>query len=214
MSLDTLPSVPVHPTEDLLEEYSFGRVLEPALAPLEEHLLDCTLCQARLLAVDEYTALMKAGIAAIERERAATSTPSTRFVFPRMPGFPVVVGAAVMLVLVGVTIGWRLQPSLASTSAATAVKLSALRGGDGEGVAHAPFGRLLVLTVDRTDLPLALAYRLEVVSSTGRPLWSGAAQIAPRSLSARVTTRLAPGAYWVRLYAGDQLRREFGLRIE
>ena len=220
MSLDTLPSVPVHPTEDLLEEYSFGRVLEPALAPLEEHLLDCTLCQARLLAVDEYTALMKAGIAAIERERAATSPPSTRFVFPRMPGFPVVVGAAVMLVLVGVTIGWRLQPSLASTSAATAVKLSALRGGDGEGVAHAPFGRLLVLTVDRTDLPLALAYRLEVVSSTGRPLWSGAAQIAPRSLSARVTTRLAPGAYWVRLYSsgdrsrGDRLQREFGLRIE
>jgi hypothetical protein len=57
MSLDTLPSVPVHPTEDLLEEYSFGRVLEPALAPLEEHLLDCTLCQERLLAVDEYTRL-------------------------------------------------------------------------------------------------------------------------------------------------------------
>jgi hypothetical protein len=215
MSLDTLPSVPVHPTEDLLEEYSFGRVLEPALAPLEEHLLDCTLCQDRLLAVDEYTALMKAGIVAMEREREG-ARPSPRFAFPRMAGFPVVLTAAVMLVLVGVTIGWRLQPSSAvtSSSTATAVKLTALRGGDGDGVAHVPFGRPLELTVDRTDLPSALAYRLEVVSFTGRPLWSGSAQIAPQNLSARVTARLAPGAYWVRLYSGDQLRREFGLRVE
>lgn len=216
MSLDTLPSAPVHPTEDLLEEYSFGRVFEPALAPLEEHLLDCTLCQERLLAVDEYTALMKAGIAAIEKEREVT-TPSPRFVFPRLPGFPVVLAAAVTLVLAGVTIGWRLQPSSAVASAsttATVVKLTALRGSDGDGVAHAVFGRPLELTVDRTDLAPALTYRLEVVSSTGRPLWSGAARAAPRNLSARVTTRLAPGAYWVRLYAGEQLRREFGLRVE
>ena len=216
MSLDTLPSAPVHPTEDLLEEYSFGRVFEPALAPLEEHLLDCTLCQARLLAVDEYTALMKAGIVAMEKERGV-ATPSPRFVYPRLPGFSLVLAAAVTLVLAGVTIGWRLQPSstVASASAtATVVKLTALRGSDGDGVARAVFGRPLALTVDRTDLPPALAYRLEVVSSTGRPLWSGAARVAPRDLSARVTTRLAPGAYWVRLYAGEQLRREFGLRVE
>ncbi len=84
MSLDTLPSVPVHPTEDLLEEYSFGRVVEPELAPLEEHLLDCTLCQDRLLAVDEYTALMKAGIAASEREREVTQA-APRFAIPSAP---------------------------------------------------------------------------------------------------------------------------------
>lgn len=211
MSLDTLPSVPVHPTEDLLEEYSFGRVLEPALAPLEEHLLDCTLCQDRLLAVDEYTALMKAGIAAIEREREATR-PSPRLA---IPGTPVVIAAAVILVLVGVIIGGRLQPSAAVASApAMTVPLTALRGGDGDGVARAPFGHPLNLTVNRTDLPDASAYRLEVVSSSGQRLWSGAAQVEPQSLSARVTTRLAPGAYWVRLYSDGQLRREFGLHVE
>ena len=211
MSLDTLPSVPVHPTEDLLEEYSFGRVLEPELAPLEEHLLDCTLCQGRLLAVDEYTALMKAGIAALKREDEATR-PSPHFA---IPGAPVVIAAALLLVLLGVTIGWRLQPSAAvATASRMTVKLTALRGGAGDGVARAPFGRPLDLTVDRTDLPAASAYRLEVVSSSGQRLWSGAAQVAGESLSARVTTRLAPGAYWVRLYAGDQLRREFGLGVE
>ena len=211
MSLDTLPSVPVHPTEDLLEEYSFGRVLEPALAPLEEHLLDCALCQERLLAVDEYTALMKAGIAAIEREGAAPKA-SPRFA---IHGTPVVFAAAVMLVLIGVTIGWRLQPSAAVASAsAMTVPLTALRGGDGDGLARAPFGRPLDLTVDRTELPEASTYRLEVVSSSGQRLWSGAAQVEPQSLSARVTARLAPGTYWVRLYADGRLRREFGLRVE
>jgi hypothetical protein len=93
------------------------------------------------------------------------------------------------------------------------VKLTALRGGDGDGAARAPFGRPLDLMVDRTDLPAAAAYRLEVVSSSGHALWSGGAQIAAQSLSARVTTRLAPG-YWVRLYSDDRLRREFGLRVE
>jgi hypothetical protein len=217
MSLDTLPSVPVHPTEDLLEEYSFGRVLEPALGELEEHLLDCILCQGRLLAVDEYTALMKAGIAALEHEGEG-SRPSPNFAFGGTPGIPVFFAAAVMLVLVGVTIGWRLQPSSAAapapSSMATAVRLTALRGGDGEGVARAPMGHPLELTVDRTDLPAALEYRLEVVNATGRPLWSGTAQIAAQNLSARVTARLEPGAYWVRLYTGNQLRREFGLRVE
>jgi hypothetical protein len=207
MSLDTLPSVPVHPTEDLLEEYSFGRVLEPALAPLEEHLLDCVLCQERLLAVDEYTALMKTGIVALGREGAGHRA------FPRfaVPSVPAMFAVAVMLVLAGVTIGWQLP---LSSAGAAAVQLTALRGGGGEGVAHAPFGRPLDLTVDRTDLPPALTYRLEVVNSGGRPLWSGAAHVAQESLSARVNTRLARGAYWVRLYSGDQLRREFGLRIE
>lgn len=211
MSLDTLPSVPVHPTEDLLEEYSFGRVLEPVLAPLEEHLLDCTLCQDRLLAVDEYTALMKAGIAAMEREREGAGA-SPRFA---IAGTPVVFAAAVILVLVGIAIGWRLQPTAAVASASTMmVKLTALRGGDGDGLARAPFGHPLDLTVDRTDLPSTSAYRLEVVSSSGQRLWSGAAQVDPQSLSAHVTKRLAPGAYWVRLYSDEKLRREFGLRVE
>ena len=211
MSLDTLSSIPVHPTEDLLEEYSFGRVVEPELAPLEEHLLNCTLCQDRLLAVDEYTALMKAGIAAIEREReAARAAP--RFA---IPSAPVVFAVAAMLVLVGVVLSWRLQLSSPVASASTmTVKLMALRGGDGDGVARARFGRPLDLTVDRTDLPASSAYRLEVVNSSGRPLWSGAAQVEPQSLSARVTRRLARGVYWVRLYSDRQLRREFGLRVE
>jgi hypothetical protein len=212
MSLDTSSSVPLHPTEDLLEEYSFGRVLEPALATLEEHLLDCALCQTRLLEVDEYTALMKAGIAALEQEHRDARS-ARRFAIPGMPSFPVVFAAASVLALVSVTLSWPRQP-LQAVGSLAAVKLTALRGGDGDGVAHARFGHPLNLTIDRTDLLPALSYQLEVVNSTGRTLWSSVAQIAEQNLAARVTTRLAPGAYWVRLYSGGQLRREFGLRID
>ncbi|MDP9113348.1 MAG: hypothetical protein M3O20_06665 [Acidobacteriota bacterium] len=211
MSLDTLPSVSVHPTDDLLEEYSFGRVLEPELERIEEHLLDCTFCQDRLLAVDEYTALMKAGIAALEREGEATQA-APHFA---IPGALAVCAAALLLALVGISLGWRLQPSakVASASVMT-VRLTALRGGDGEGMARARFGHPLDLTVDRTDLPAAAAYRLEIVNASGQRLWSRVAQVDPQSLSARLTERLAPGVYWVRLYSDGRLRREFGLRVE
>lgn len=215
MSLDVLPSVPVHPTEELLEEYSFGRICEPALGPLEEHLLDCTLCQSRLLVIDEYTALMKAGIAALERDRQAAFGRSPRFALPGIPGVNVLRAAAVMVVLASATIAWRMQPPSAVDSQAATVKLMALRGGEGDGAARAPSGRPLDLVIDRTDLPDSLSYRLEVISSSGRQMWSGAVQIADRSISAHLTNPLRPGGYWVRLYSsGDQLRREFGLRIE
>jgi hypothetical protein len=214
-SSDVLPSVPVHPTEELLEEYSFGRIYAPALAPLEEHLLICSLCQSRLLAIDRYTALMKTGIAAFERDRQAFFGRSPRFAFPRIPGIHVLVAAAVMVVFVSATIAWRMQPPSGVASQTATVRLIALRGGEGDGVAGAPSGRPLDLVIDGTDLPPSPSYRLEVVSSTGRQIWSGAAQIADRNISAHVTNSLRPGVYWVRLYSsGDQLRREFGLRIE
>ena len=71
MSSDFLPSVSVHPSEDLLEEYSFGRIYEPVLASVKEHLLICDLCQSKLVGIDEYRALLKSGIAALRRERQA-----------------------------------------------------------------------------------------------------------------------------------------------
>jgi hypothetical protein len=36
-----------HPSEDLLERYSMGRLTEAEVAPLEEHLLICGECRNR-----------------------------------------------------------------------------------------------------------------------------------------------------------------------
>ena len=71
MSIELLPKAPVHPTEDLLEEYSFGRVYEPALTAVEEHLLICVSCQIKLEELDDYKALMKSATNAWEQDHEA-----------------------------------------------------------------------------------------------------------------------------------------------
>ena len=106
---------------------------------------------------------------------------------------------------------WRMQ-SPAAMAPAVSVKLVALRGG--EDSARAPSGRPLDLVFDRTDLPVDLSYRAEVVNSSGRQMWTGSVRIADQNLSIRVDRPLRAGAYWVRLYSSaGALLREFGLNI-
>ena len=76
-----------------------------------------------------------------------------------------------------------------------------------------PANRPLNLVIDRTDLPSSLSYRLEIVSSSGRPIWSGIARVADEAISAEAAARFESGVYWVRLYSGDRLLREFRLHI-
>ena len=51
-----------HISEDLLELYSLGRLEEPQLAPVEEHLLVCHECLDRVQRIDEFVAAMKAAL--------------------------------------------------------------------------------------------------------------------------------------------------------
>jgi hypothetical protein len=214
MSSNILPSLAVHPTEDLLEEYSFGRIPEPALAALEEHLLICPVCQSQLLAIDEYKALMKSGIVQFERKCKASFGHSPRFWFPRLPGgINVFLAAAVLLVVSTTVIAWRMYLTAAAVSPAATVRLIALRGDEREASASAPADRPLNLVIDRTDLPSSLSYRLEIVSSSGRQIWSGIARVADGAISAEAAARFESGVYWVRLYSGDRLLREFRLHI-
>jgi hypothetical protein len=231
MSADGRPSVLVHATEELLEEYTFGRIGEPQLGWLEEHLLICPECQSELDDIEEYKVFMKAGLASFERERQAAAGPldspahpgvgrwsslrkslSLRFALPRMLVTKNLLAAALLLVLTGITVAWRMQSPVAIAPVAT-VKLIALRGGEGD-VARAPVGGPLDLVFDRMDLPADLSYRAEVVDSSGRQMWSGNVRIADQSLSIRVDGPLRAGAYWVRLYtSAGQLLREFGLSV-
>jgi hypothetical protein len=233
MSSDARPSVFVHATEELLEEYSFGRLCEPQLGWLEDHLLICAQCQSELDGIEEYKVFMKAGLASFESERQAAATPlssltepdpaarlaprlgkarSLHFVLPRLPLTKNLLAAALLLVLAGTTVVWRMQSPVTMAPVAT-VKLIALRGGEGY-VARAPSGRPLDLVFDRTDLPADRAYRAEVVDSSGRQMRSGSVLIADQDLSVRVDSPLRAGAYWVRLYSSaGELLREFGLSV-
>jgi hypothetical protein len=231
MSTDARPSVLVHATEELLEEYSFGRICEPQLGWLEEHLLICPQCQGELDGIEEYKLFMKAGLAAFESERKARAEPlgsstgadsSVGFSLRRVlsfhfawPGIPVTRSflAAMLLVVAGTTATWRTRLSPVPMAPVATIKLIALRGGEGD-IARAPAGRNLELVFGRTDLHADLSYRAEVVNSSGRQVWSGNVRIAEQSLSIQVGAPLRAGAYWVRLYSSaGQLLREFGLSV-
>jgi len=234
MSTDARPSVLVHATEELLEEYTFGRIREPQLGWLEEHLLICPQCQSELDDIEEYKVFMKAGLASFESERLAAASPqgsqtrpdpparagsplrktlSHYFALPRMPVTKSLLAAASLVVLAGTTVVWLMQSSVAMAPVAT-VELIGLRGGEG-GVARAPSGRPLALVLNRSDLTGTLSFRAEVVDSSGHQMWSGSVGIGDQNLFVRVDRPLRAGAYWVRLYSSaGQLLREFGLSVE
>ena len=110
MSVAVLSTFHVHPTEDLLDEYVFGRLQEPALSILEDHLLTCSSCQSALAALDDYIRAAKVALAEIQHERSAPRAwlPS----WPRLPGGITAIWAAgLILVLAGsAMISWRRQP--------------------------------------------------------------------------------------------------------
>jgi anti-sigma factor RsiW len=234
MSTDARPSALVHATEELLEEYTFGRIREPQLGWLEEHLLICPECQSELDDIEEYKVFMKAGLAAFESERLAAVAPvasparpgspvrprssvreeiSLHFAWPRMPGAKSLLAAAALLVVAGTAVTWWMQSSSMAMAPVATIRLVALRGGEGD-VARATSGRPLELVFDRRDLAADLSYRAEVVHSSGRQVWSGSVRIGDQNLSVRVDGPLPAGAYWVRLYtSAGQLLREFGLKV-
>ena len=212
MSVEVLWNVSAHPAEGVLEEYNFGRVHEPALSALEEHLFVCPACQTRLEELDEYAAIMKAALGRFERERQISRRSASWFPVPGIPRASILLAAGMMLVFVSGNIAWHSPPVPAAT-----VQLAALRGGGGAGdnLSPAPADRPLDLKVNATNLPPAPGYRLELVDQSGRTLWTGEASLLGTQLSAHVPNGPRPGVYWVRLYgAHEELLREFGMRLQ
>lgn len=54
-----------HISEDALEAYSMGRLSDEESAPLEEHLLLCAVCCARLEQTDEFVRVTKAAASSL-----------------------------------------------------------------------------------------------------------------------------------------------------
>lgn len=210
-----------HPAEEVLEEYGFGRVREPALTDLEEHLLVCASCQARLLELDEFAALMKAAAVSFLRDGQPSRRTSVRFSVPRFPAARLVLVAGLLFAVIGAGIEWRWR----SVPVTATVQLAALRGGGVGGgagggdevsgsLSPGPADRPLDLAVNAASLPPAAGYRLELVDQSGQTLWTGEAKISGAQLFAHVPSGPRPGIYWIRLYtANNELLREFGMRL-
>ncbi len=204
-----------HPSEDVLEEYVFGRLDEISSARLEEHLLWCESCQGALQETEGYVRSMKA-VLAEPAPVPATSTGAVDWLKSLLPrpqnlAWAGALAAAFVVILVFRSSVFERFPNR-SVSAAP-VALSSFRGG--AVISHAPARRPLELYIDLADVSTPCECRVEVVNGTGTPQWTGAGSVASGKLIAQVPEGFAAGQYWVRLYSSDSvLVREFGLRLD
>jgi hypothetical protein len=189
-----------HAEEDELERYSLGQIAEKECAQLEEHLLVCEICRARLEDHDLIAGSMKSAAAQWRAEHPAVERKGWRF--PRL----ILVLASVVLVSAGAL--WLGRPRALRNSPAVAVTLSTARGASaGE---HAPARHPLDLKLDLTGLQPFPHYDLQVVDRLGNLVSNG----QTTALTATRISALEPGTYFVRLYSpAGELLREYALQV-
>ncbi len=185
-----------HLDEEQAERYSMGALSEEEEARCEEHLLVCGMCRQQVDSADEYVGSMKIAAA------ATIEQPQHKSRFRWFVLRPAWALGIALLVIGGVFLS-----RYPASGPPVAVHLLALRGA--QAGATAPTGSDLVLFADVTGLPQTTGYRLELVDSSGRLLWS-----APFAEGGARAPRQHEGVYFVRLRnAGGELLREYGLEV-
>ena len=185
-----------HQTDEQLELYALGRLPEPEVAVVEEHLLACASCQERLDEVEPFAIAMRL---AISSEPPASERPAW-FAWLRPQRMWAVGFAAIMLTTV-----LYLHPGR-KVQAFASLDLAAMRG-DAPQVEPAQ-----ETDITLTDAPIQRGLSAEVVDSTGVNVWS--AQLGVDRGKIRITKRLAPGSYFVRLLdQSGKLLHEYGFNV-
>ena len=181
-----------------IEAYCNGKITEPELTEVEEHLLICESCQQRVLDADGYTKSMQRASA---RFRAEQQKPSKAWA---ASGLVPVLAVALVVVGIGTFIGIEQR----SVAPRVTVALEVTRGA---GVlAWAPAGRALLLNPGIEGLPVLAAYRFEMVDRNGKRVFQG--EFVPgKGIEA---PSQPAGVYFVRLYTiPGVLLREYALEV-
>ena len=188
-----------------------GKLAEPELAEVEEHLLICQQCRETLERIDAFIASLRAAAATLAAEKPPVWV-RMRASLTRgwgMPRLAVVGGLAAALVALLYLPGRSPQPY-------TELTLRSYRGAPATAPNTIPSGARLRLRIDLSELPSYPNYRLTIVDSAGDPIWEAAARPENGILLAPVNRKLPSGQYFVRLYPdtpGSGLLREFALEI-
>jgi anti-sigma factor RsiW len=123
----------MHATDDILELYSLGRLEEPEVSQLEEHLLICEKCQNRVEHEDECVETLRSALAGgsgSSQQRCSEPARVLPFVNWRWPSVTVLSSAAMAaLVLMMVTFRTPQRPQ--------ELTLLAQRGSAGSAAVHA-----------------------------------------------------------------------------
>ncbi len=199
-----------HASDELLEGYAMGSLIEPELAEVEEHLLACSHCQQQLKEIDDYVAAMRNAAARLEQEDESQKEFWTRvsgaLTFRRI-GFALGIAA---LLLAGISLRFTLRSSPSPQPLALFLETS--RGSE---ALHAPAGRPLTLSLDITGLPLLPSYEVEAVDAKGVAQAQAHDVTAQTGIKLLLAKGLRRGNYFVRIYSpARELLREYGIQID
>jgi len=192
-----------HATSDQLEDYVLGRLPASDVDGLEEHLMVCAECRARLGEIEDFVGGVKEALGE-EKPRTAAAHQIDWFGWVRCPAFSIAIGFAALIIVVGILASGRTK-----LAPMAALQLTAMRG---EMPATVPANQF-ELTL--SDAPReGGTFRIEVVNAMGEPVWLGLAVSGPAGLQTRLIRPLMPGDYFARLYdSSDKIVREYGFRI-
>jgi hypothetical protein len=198
-----------HASDEVLEQYSLGKLPEREVETFEEHLLICPACQDRLGEMDRYVRVTRSALEEVEAAPAPYGGDSVAGAVRRLlhPGPVLAIAATAALAIVLLP---RISAPPLSPAAAVAVTLEATRGAPG---GPAPAATPLLLRLDAAGLE-GSAYAVEIVDAAGAPVLEAAARREQNHIVITGARTFAAGTYWVRVYGDEhELLREYGLRI-
>jgi len=207
-----------HASDDALEQYLFGGLDEQEVASMEEHLLVCSTCQARLEETESFVTAMRSAARKLRAEPPSV-WEELRSRFSRLMAMPTPVWATAAVAAL-IVCALALAPSMLTRPTAApvfAVALEAARGIEGQVESRVPANTPLRFSVNLSELPLHDSYRVEVVDAQGKPEVELTVAAANGRLTADTGRALGAGRHWVRLYGSNDpqtLLREFGVRAE
>ncbi|MFN0106947.1 MAG: hypothetical protein ACKV2U_33245 [Bryobacteraceae bacterium] len=198
-----------HPEEEILERYAMGRLDEPELGEMEEHLLLCAHCQVRLDETSEYVSLMRKAteIVATARPVEAAWRSWLRLDWLPIP-VPAMAGALVALVAILVWQPW----SATAPNEWRTVELATLRGGAAANAGGVE-GFALHMRLDVAGLDAAGA-SAQIVNVSGTVVTETPVAMAEGKAELRYAAGLPPGQYWVRLKKSGETVREYSLVVQ
>jgi anti-sigma factor RsiW len=194
-----------HPPAEMIESYSMGRLAASELEEFEEHLIACPKCQNLVAAEDAFTQGMRGAAQAFHpplalgrKHRPWSLHPSPAWAFA-LPVIALLLFSASRF------------PFARHFTPTVLVSLQTTRGAVTDSIAA---GQPLILAMDLTGLPQLPAYKLEVVDSTGHPVFHSQAIPQNNQVRSSLGRGLPRGAYFVRLYSSTgELLRESALAV-
>jgi hypothetical protein len=189
-----------HIPEETLEQYCLGRLSEPEVEPIEEHLLFCEPCQQRMADTEEFLRAIRTACQEFTVE-AAVEPWWKRWLTPTFAK-PVLAMATCALAV------YLILPSRNPGSAV--VDLQTMRGP--EDAIQAPEGKNLTLRLSLAGVSAKGPFELRVSDSNGAILATAGVEQTGSDSVAHVNG-LSAGSYWARLYADGQLVREYSVSV-